>query len=170
MKLIFVLLFTSLLPLSEFGVDEPADWVAKQITVDSFADLSVESAGNVVVLYSPKNTLQINGEASCIDGFDAEVKDQTLYLSRKEGFDTCNTEIVIGAPKITDINLKNGGIINLSSVRADSMFAHIEGGGIISLDAGQFLYGKVKNGGVINYKGNPEVHSDIVNTGEVIKN
>lgn len=169
MKTLLLSLLSLLVPLMPAN-DTPTDWVAKQISVQPFADLSVESAGNVVVLYSNKNTLQINGEGNCVDAFKANVSENTLYLTKATGFENCKAEVVIGAPKIKDINVKNGGIINLTSVEADSMFASIDGGGVISLDATKFLYGKIKGGGVINYKGNPFVHTDIIDGGEVKKN
>jgi len=169
MKTIILSLLSVLVPIIPVN-DTPTDWVAKHISVEAFADLSVESAGNVVVLYSKENTLQINGEGKCVEAFKAKVSDNTLHLTKTEGFDNCNVEIVIGAPKIKDIAVKNGGIINLTSVESDSMFASIDGGGIISLDAKRFLYGKIKGGGIINYKGNPFVHTDILNGGEVKRN
>jgi hypothetical protein len=169
MKTLILSLLSLLVPFTPAN-DTPTDWVAKQISVQPFADLSVESAGNVIVLYSKENTLQINGEGKCVEAFKANVKENTLYLTKETGFENCQAEVVIGAPTIKDINVKNGGIINLSSVEVDSMFASIEGGGVISLDAKKFLYGKIKGGGVINYKGNPFVHTDIINGGEVKKN
>lgn len=170
MKTLILSLISLLIPFSPANDTIPTDWVAKQISVEPFADLSVVSAGNVVVLYSKENTLQINGEGKCVDAFKANVSENTLYLTKADGFDNCKAEVVIGAPTIKDINVKNGGIINLSSVEVDSMFASIDGGGIISLDAKKFLYGKIKGGGVINYKGHPFVHTDIVDGGEVKRN
>ncbi len=158
------------MPLGSALDRTPNDWVTKQIPVESFSDLAVESASNVVVLYSELNTLQINGEGACVESIKTSVLDNTLHLSKVKGFENCSAEVVIGAPKIKDISVKNGGIINLTSVKADSMFAHIEGGGIISLDAKEFLYGKIRDGGVINYKGNPFVYTDIFNSGEVKQN
>lgn len=169
MKTLILSLLSLLVPLTPVN-DTPTDWVAKHISVQSFADLSVESAGNIVVLYSKENTLQINGEGKCVEAFKTKVTENTLHLTKESGFENCQAEVVIGAPTIKDINVKNGGIINLSSVEADSMFASIEGGGVISLDAKKFLYGKIKGGGVINYKGDPFVHTDIINGGEVKKN
>jgi len=158
------------LPFGSALDQNPSDWITKQIPVESFSDLAVESASNIVVLYSDQNTLQINGEGACVESIKTEVADNTLYLSKAKGFENCSAEVVIGAPKIKDISVKNGGIINLTSVSADSMFAHIEGGGIISLDAKEFLYGKIRDGGIINYKGKPFVYTDIFNSGEVKQN
>ncbi|MEO9887574.1 MAG: DUF2807 domain-containing protein [Balneola sp.] len=170
MKIILLSLLSLLVPFAQTNDTTPADWVAKQISVEPFADLAIESAGNIVVLYSEKNTLQINGEGLCVEAFKASVLENTLHLTKADGFENCKAEVVIGAPKIKDINVKNGGIINLTSVKADSMFASIDGGGVISLDARKFLYGKIKGGGVINYIGNPFVHTDIIDGGEVKKN
>jgi hypothetical protein len=169
MKTLLLSILSLLVPLAPLS-DAPADWVTKQISVQPFADLVIESAGNVVVLYSEQNTLQINGEGKCVEAFTANVEENRLFLTKEAGFENCQAEVVIGAPKITDINVKNGGIINLTSVVADSMFASIEGGGVISLDAKEFLYGKIKGGGLINYKSNPFVHTDIFDGGEVKKN
>jgi len=169
MKTLILSLLSLLVPLTPIN-DMQTDWIAKHITVNAFADLSVESIGNVVVLYSKENTLQINGEGKCVNAFNAIVTENTLYLTKEKGFENCQAEVVVGAPTIKDINVKNGGIINLSSIEADSMYASIEGGGIISLDAKKFLYGKIKGGGMINYKGDPFVHTDIINGGEVKKN
>ena len=170
MKILILSLISLLAPFIPTNDFTPTDWVSKQISVEPFADLAVESAGNIVVLYSEKNTLQINGEGSCVEAFEADVSQYTLHITKKEGYENCKAEVVIGAPKIVDINVKNGGIINLTSVKADSMFASIEGGGVISLDAEKFLYGKIKGGGVINYKGNPFIHTDIFDGGEVKRN
>ena len=170
MKTLILSLISLLVPLAPSTDITPTDWVTKQISVESFADLSIESAGNIVVLYNEKNTLQINGEGACVEAFETNVFENTLHITKKDGFDNCKAEVVIGAPKIVDINVKNGGIINLSSVKADSMFASIESGGIISLDAQEFLHGKIKGGGIINYKGNPFVHTDIIDAGEVKRN
>jgi len=170
MKIILLSILSLLVPLTQTNDTTPTDWVAKQISVEPFADLAIESAGNIVVLYSDTNTLQINGEGLCVDAFKASVSENTLHLAKADGYENCKAEVVIGAPKIKDINVKNGGIINLTSVKADTMFASIEGGGVISLDAQKFLYGKIKGGGVINYKGAPFVHTDIIDGGEVKKN
>ena len=170
MKTLILSLISLLVPLAPSNDITPTDWVSKQISVEPFADLAIESAGNIVVLYSEKNTLQINGEGLCVEAFEADVTQNTLHVTKKDGYENCKAEVVIGAPKIVDINVKNGGIINLTSVKADSMFASIEGGGVISLDAQKFLYGKIKGGGVINYKGNPFVHTAIFGGGEVKRN
>ena len=170
MKIILLSILSLLVPFAQTNYSTHSDWVAKQISVEPFADLAIESAGNIVVLYSEKNTLQINGEGLCVDAFKANVSENKLHLTKADGFENCKAEVVIGAPKIIDITVKNGGIINLTSVKADTMFASIEGGGVISLDAQEFLYGKIKGGGVINYKGTPFVHTDIVNGGEVKRN
>ncbi|MBO6621851.1 MAG: DUF2807 domain-containing protein [Balneola sp.] len=170
MKILILSLLSLLVPLAPTTDITPNDWVTKQISVEPFSDLSIESAGNIVVLYSEKNTLQINGEGPCVDTFKATVIDNRLHLSKLEGYDNCKAEVVIGAPKIVDISVKNGGIINLSSVKADSMFASIEDGGVISLEAEEFLYGKIRGGGVINYKGNPFVYKHIIDFGEVKRN
>lgn len=170
MKIILLSIISLLVPFAQTNDPAQTDWVSKQISVEPFADLAIESAGNIVVLYSEKNTLQINGEGECVNAFKTNVLDNRLHLSKLEGYDNCKAEVVIGAPKIVDISVKNGGIINLSSVKADSMFASIEGGGVISLDAKEFLYGKIKGGGVINYKGNPFVYEHIIDFGEVNRN
>ena len=177
MKIILLSILSLLVPFAQTNDTTSTDWVAKQISVEPFVDLAIESAGNIVVLYSEKNTLQINGEGLCVEAFKASVSENTLHLTKAEGFENCKAEVVIGAPKIKDISVKNGGIINnfsfainLTSVKSDSMFASIDGGGVISLDAQKFLYGKIKGGGVINYIGNPFVHTDIIGGGEVNKN
>ena len=170
MKIILPSILSLLVPFAQTNDTTSTDWVAKQISVEPFVDLAIESAGNIVVLYSEKNTLQINGEGLCVEAFKASVSENTLHLTKAEGFENCKAEVVIGAPKIKDISVKNGGIINLTSVKSDSMFASIDGGGVISLDAQKFLYGKIKGGGVINYIGNPFVHTDIIGGGEVNKN
>ncbi len=169
MKITILILLSALVPLAPLN-NNPTEWITRQVPVEAFEDLTIETANNIVVLYNEKNTLQINGEGQCVESIKAYVSDNKLHLSTPKGFESCKSEIIIGAPVIKDINVKNGGIVNLTTVSADTMFASIEDGGVISLDAKKFLYGKIKGSGIINYKSDPFIYTDIIGEGEVKKN
>lgn len=157
--------------------------------IQPFETLIVTGGGNVYLYHASSATLQLKGENSCTDGVEVSVSSKTLHITTNDNSNNCNLEIHIGTPGFKEIQqngggmievkegfapmdaftctLNGGGIVKMTSVNINSLFASIKGGGEVSVQVDELLHGKIRGGGRILCQGNPTIESDISGGGEI---
>lgn len=161
-------------------------------TLSSFEKVAVSGGGNFRFHYAPVPSIELRGIGSCIESVETEVRGKTLYIrSERDIGGACHTEIFIGASSLSEIRLKGGGRVKVEdgfpvvdrfhchlqgggevlmySLAVDSLFATIQGGGVIKARVKSLLQGEIGGGGVIRYLGTPVVESEISGGGVIKK-
>ena len=174
---------------SSFG---QANIKTKNYKVDDFSKIITHGGGNLNISYSDEHTLEVKTTNDCFELVDISVSSKTLYIEIKNlQSSNCNCTINIGVPVLHelvqngggnillkrgfrptnsfDCKIKGGGNIDLSEFSVDSLYASIEGGGKILLNARKKLEGKISGGGLIEYLGDPIVESNVSDGGTIRK-
>ncbi len=162
---LFTLLVVPIALYAQPSLFEYGEQVIKKEKLENFEELEITNGALVTVQYAQEAAISIIGYQDCIDGVSAKVTSNRLHINSQNSEMNCAVEIVLEVPVITDITLRNGGIVDVTAVTTDTMFASIHNGGEIKAAVHEFLYGKIVDGGEINYIGNPDVQSDIVGGG-----
>jgi len=189
--LIFFLCFSITLLNAQVKPLVGREKLVKEIALPSFETIVSNGGGNLFFHYSLKSKIEIKGAGPCVEGMQVSVASGTLNIRPKAGFsENCRAEIHVFTPSIKGIqqngggrvvikegfapmdifncSMDGGGAIQMIALSVDSLFASIEGGGVISAQVRKHLDGKISGGGVILYQGDPVVESKI-SGGGVIK-
>lgn len=164
----------------------------KNYVVDDFSKIVTHGGGNLNISYSNEHTLEVKTTSTCFELITISVSSKTLYIDVQNLQSTnCNCIINIGVPVLHELvqngggnvvlkrglsptnsfvcKIKGGGDIDLSELSVDSLYASIEGGGKILLNARKKLEGKISGGGLIEYLGEPTVESNVSGGGTIRK-
>jgi len=189
MTIKLITFFLSLITISSFG---QADIKTKNYKMDDFSKIITQGGGNLNISYSNEHTLEVKTTNDCFELVDISVSSKTLYIEIKNlPTGNCNCTINIGVPVLYELvqngggnivlkrgfsptnsfgcKIKGGGSIDLSEFPVDSLYASIEGGGKILLNARNKLEGKISGGGLIEYLGDPIVESNVSGGGTIRK-
>jgi hypothetical protein len=189
MTIKLIAFYLSLITISGFG---QADIKTKNYKIDDFRKIITHGGGNLNISYSDEHTLEVKTTNDCFALVDISVSSKILYIEIKNSKTrTCDCTINIGVPVLYELvqngggnivfkrgfkptnsfgcKIKGGGNIDLSEFSVDSLYASIEGGGKIQLNARKKLEGNISGGGLIEYLGDPIVESDVSGGGTIRK-
>lgn len=189
MTIKLIAFYLSLTTISSFG---QSDIETKNFKIDDFTKIITHGGGNLNISYSNEYTLEVKTTNDCFKLVDISVSSKILYIRIENSkARTCNCTINIGVPVLYELaqngggnivlkkglkptnsfycKIKEGGNIDLSEFSVDSLYASIEGGGQILLNARKKLNGKISGGGLIEYLGDPIVESNVSDGGTIRK-
>jgi len=189
MTIKLITFYLSLITISSFG---QSDIETKNYKIDDFSKIITHGGGNLNISYSNEHTLEVKTTNDCFKLVDISVSSRILYIEIKNSkARTCDCTINIGVPVLYELvqngggnivlkkgfkptnsfecKTKGGGNIDLSEFSVDSVYASIEGGGKILLNARKKLDGKISGGGLIEYLGDPIVESKVSGGGTIRK-
>jgi len=166
--------------------------ITKEITLPSFETVEIKGGGKFYFHYSPHfNKMQLKGDNSCIMQTEHSVSSNKLTIwPNSELLEACNFEIHIFTSTLTEIQqdgggiivindgfapvsqfacrINGGGIIEMTALKVDALYASIKGGGKVSAQVTKTIQAKINGGGIISYLGEPAIASDI-SGGGIIK-
>lgn len=189
MTIKLITIYLSLITISSFG---QADIKTKNYKIDDFNKIITHGGGNLNISYSNQHILEVKTTNDCFELVDISVSSKILYIEIKNlQTGNCNCTINIGVPVLYELvqngggnivlkrgfsptnsfecKIKEGGSIDLSELSVDSIYASIDGGGKILLNARKKLEGKISGGGLIEYLGDPIVESNVSGGGTIRK-
>lgn len=168
------------------------DIKSKNYKIDDFSKIITHGGGNLNISYSNEHTLEVKATNDCFKLVEISVSSKILYIEIKNSkARTCDCTINIGVPVLYEIvqngggsivlksgfrptnsfgcKIKGGGNMDLSEFSVDSLYASIDGGGKILLNARKKLKGEISGGGLIEYLGEPIVESNVSGGGTIRK-
>jgi hypothetical protein len=160
--------------------------------ITSFEKVVISGGGNIYIHHSLVSKIILKGTRTNVVKTKAEVVSDVLYINLSDKLtESSEFDVHIYTPVIKGIQLNGGGKvqvkegftvvdkfgcgingggrINLSSLKVNSLYASINGGGDIYTQVNKFLDGEIKGGGLILYQGSPKVESNIVSGGLIKK-
>lgn len=185
-------LITLYLILGTLGSLAQADIKITNYTINDFDKIVTHGGTNLNINHSDEHTLEVYTSEECSESVEISVISKVLYIEINDPKErTCTCKITIGVPLLHELvqngggsiviakgfkstnsfecRIKGGGNIDLSEISVDSIYASIEGGGKILVNARKILEGKVVGGGLIEYVGDPIVKPYISGGGSIRK-
>jgi len=164
--------------------------IIKEIALSEFEKVVVKGGGNFYLHYSPDTKVKIKGASTCVENTKVSLSSNTLRISPAGDLsEQCRVEVHIFTSNFKEIQqdgggeivinggfapvaifkcrVNGGGRIEMTALKVGSLLASMDGRGEISAQVSTKISARIKGGGVLFYKGEPIIESDISGGGAI---
>lgn len=163
----------------------------QQRTAFGFTKVDVNGTSSVNITYGTSFKVEVRGYSNLLSSLETKVNGDVLTVGYKNGTSITNdnSQVFITMPLLTKLSTTGDSRVNINSGTANNFEAiitgastiegpgftaknanvTIEGSGSAAFTVTDRLHAKITGSGVVYYKGNPTVTSQIIGSGTVIK-